>query len=475
MDGLNTHLSDEVLAGFLKSLKLLSENSVHDASNQSAGTGSGSSTGFDSSSELEFSGRSPLMAALLGQSLGGAGNQSGPAGAGDGAGGGANLSAILRTFLESPGAAGLGETSVLRAAVGYVDVYVVPLMALVGLLGNVLSFAVFGCTFMRRLSSSVYLAALAVADLGYLLCVLVSWTINTGLDLYSQDGWCQTFIYLTYVSSFLSVWYVVSFTAERYIAVHFPLRRQDLCTTRRAKLVVAGLAAFALLFYTFATWTSGVSVVFLTPVCGPLPRFSRAVHILNNMDTVITLVLPFLAILIMNARIAYKVARFYRERKSMALRTWSYSRWSKNRQHLVGAQRTQVYTRTQVRVTKMLLTVSTIFLALNLPHHTVRTYLFIMNFLYDDYQPTETYLLYHKLFQFVYYLQFCINLFLYNAFGKNFRKALQLLWRRVKHNVAESINRSYIGRTRRSFFHAGEGDITLQEYRHISGDSGKYI
>ena len=386
-----------------------------------------------------------------------------------------NLSDILMSFLDDPGSANMGKTSLLRSVIIYVDIYVIPLVAFVGLLGNMLSLVVFGCTFMRRLSSSVYLAALAAADLGYLLCVLVSWTINTGLDLYAQDGWCQTFVYLTYVSSFLSVWYVVSFTTERYIAVHFPLRRQDLCTTKRAKFVVMGLALFALIFYTFATWTSGVNVIFLTPVCGPLPNFNRVVHILNNIDTVITLILPFLAILIMNVRIAYKVARFYRERKNMQLQTWSYNRWSTRRFHCVGAQKDQLYTRTQVRVTKMLLTVSTIFLVLNLPRHTVRTYLFIMNLLHEDYQPTETYLLCHKFFQFVYYMQFSINLFLYNAFGKNFRKALHLLWKRVKHNVAESISRSYIGRTRRSFFHAGEGDITLQEYRHISGDSGKYI
>ena len=39
-------------------------------------------------------------------------------------------------------------------------------VALVGCLGNMLCFTVFTCTFMRRLSSSIYLAALSLADFG---------------------------------------------------------------------------------------------------------------------------------------------------------------------------------------------------------------------------------------------------------------------------------------------------------------------
>ncbi len=44
-------------------------------------------------------------------------------------------------------------------------------VALVGCLGNMLCFTVFTCTFMRRLSSSIYLAALSLADFGN-LCYL---------------------------------------------------------------------------------------------------------------------------------------------------------------------------------------------------------------------------------------------------------------------------------------------------------------
>ncbi|ELT90908.1 hypothetical protein CAPTEDRAFT_26880, partial [Capitella teleta] len=230
--------------------------------------------------------------------------------------------------------------------------YFVPIMVVVGLLGNLISFLVFVATYMRRLSSSVYLAALSMVDMVFLMCVLLSWGVNIGISTYQKDGWCQMFTYFTYVSSFLSVWYVVSFTVERYIAVHFPLRRFEFCTTNRAKIVVLSLACLAAVIYSFGTWTSGVNSYFEMPVCGPLPQFSYLVNMVHNVDTLITLVLPFLAILFMNVRIALKVMQFYSTRRS-------------------------VTEQNQVRVTKMLLIVSSIFLVLNLPRHSERVYLFI--------------------------------------------------------------------------------------------------
>ncbi|WAR09686.1 hypothetical protein MAR_034762, partial [Mya arenaria] len=42
-------------------------------------------------------------------------------------------------------------------------------------------------------------------------------------------------IYFTYVTSFLSVWFIVGLTFERYIAICFPLKRTFLCSVKREK------------------------------------------------------------------------------------------------------------------------------------------------------------------------------------------------------------------------------------------------
>ena len=362
------------------------------------------------------------------------------------------------------------HSSKFRMFTEYMDIYIVPLIAFIGLAGNLLSFIVFVCTYMRRLSSSIYLAALSVADSFFLICVTLSWAKHTGVYVYVQDGWCQTFVYMTYVSSFLSVWYVVAFTCERYIVVFFPLRRQDLCTTKRAKIVVSCLALSAVVLYSFGIWTSGVSQIMdFEPVCGPLRNYMDLVDIFNNIDTVMTLLLPFLAILVMNLKITYKVVLFYREKKSFSLSDSLNGHYRSMMQVNPVSHKTRlVYTRTQVRVTKMLLTVSTIFLVLNLPRHTTRTYFFLMRFLDEGYIPSETIMLWDKIFLNLYYMHFSVNLFLYSMMNKNFRKALVWLGRRIRHSACEVVARYPIpcSSIDKGYTHAQTAEIILGNYSH---------
>jgi len=67
--------------------------------------------------------------------------------------------------------------------VNLLDLYLLPLISVVGCIGNVLSFLVFTTTYLRRLSSSVYLAALAVVDTVFLLLLLVNWLTALGLQV----------------------------------------------------------------------------------------------------------------------------------------------------------------------------------------------------------------------------------------------------------------------------------------------------
>lgn len=113
-----------------------------------------------------------------------------------------------------------------RAFVQCLELYVVPVVCIVGILGNGLSLAVFSTRIMRLMSARVYLTTLAVSDSVFLTCVLLNWLVNTGLDAVHRPVTCQLQVYLSYVSGFLSVWVVVAFTVERCLALMFPLKRQ---------------------------------------------------------------------------------------------------------------------------------------------------------------------------------------------------------------------------------------------------------
>ena len=331
-----------------------------------------------------------------------------------------------------------------RAVVWGLHKYLTPGIIVIGLLGNMTSFAVFVGTRLRGLSSSVYLAALALADTGFLLQLFVTWLSYVRVFIFHREGWCQTFVYLTYVCSFLSVWYVVGFTVERYIAVCYPLKRHDMCTSLRAKKVVIFLALFAFAAYSFGAWTSGLVHPALgegAPRCQPLPEYRNLVNILNNIDTVITLIIPSISIFVLNVRIATKIKYFYAKRMGMTasqqvLHGRLATRPAAYREACTDdaspdsgdeggkTQTTALRQRSQITITKMLLVVSTMFLLLNMPSHAIRVHDFLMSCAGQSYVPPLDLVYWQQVFQMVYYCNFSINFFLYSVCGKNFRKAL---------------------------------------------------
>lgn len=119
--------------------------------------------------------------------------------------------------------------------------YYTPALVFVGSIGNILSVIVFFKTKLRKLSSSYYLAALGISDTCFLLGAFVSWLNYININIYNKNYYCQFFTYMSGLCSFLSVWFVVAFTVERFIAVLYPLKRQTMCTVKRACTVLVGL------------------------------------------------------------------------------------------------------------------------------------------------------------------------------------------------------------------------------------------
>ncbi|GFR74272.1 orphan G-protein coupled receptor 50 [Elysia marginata] len=123
------------------------------------------------------------------------------------------------------------------------DKYVTIAILVIGVPGNILSFIIWMQKRMRH-SSGYYLAALAVNDLIFLFLVQVFevneiWQTASPLSL---PVICESFpvVYLTLQA--LSPCLVLAFTTERYISICHPFKREEFCTIRRAKIVMASLA-----------------------------------------------------------------------------------------------------------------------------------------------------------------------------------------------------------------------------------------
>lgn len=331
------------------------------------------------------------------------------------------------------------------------DQYLLPVIIITGLVGNLVSFLVFCCTYLRRLSSSVYLSALAVADFVFLVALFFNWINGLGVRLIHADGWCQFFIYVTYVASFLSVWYVVCFTVERHLTVCYPFLRHRFCQPKRTKAVVVAVALLGLGVYSFAVWTTVVSRQY---GCTVDERFYGLVMTVNNVDTFLTLIVPGLVITVSNVRIAHSLSRFYRVYRT---RTAPPSRRPSNRadgntaaagvalaagssnDNAAAVYSNTSYNRLQLKVTKMLLLVSSVFLFCNTPSHVIRVYAFVLSEVDPNFRPSRTFLLVQRLAMLLYYAGFSANVVLYTVSGMTFRLAFLHLFRGLSRRLTGAV------------------------------------
>ncbi|XP_024946906.1 neuropeptides B/W receptor type 2 [Cephus cinctus] len=214
------------------------------------------------------------------------------------------------------------ETGIAEQVMHGLQMYYTPILVYLGVLGNCLSVCVLLSAEMRRSSSSFYLAAIAISDTGFLVALFVVWLGLVDVGLFNQQGFCQFFIYLTTLCSFLSVWFVVAFTVERFIVVRYPLRRQSMCTTTRAKTVLLGLTILGLVLCSpvllfSSSRPSSETRHNATALCHLADEWEDWASIFNVADTLTTFVLPFSVIALLNAQIAQAVWRLARIRRAM--------------------------------------------------------------------------------------------------------------------------------------------------------------
>jgi hypothetical protein len=285
------------------------------------------------------------------------------------------------------------------------------------------------------------------------------------------QGFCQLVIYFTYVCSFLSVWTVVGFTCERFIVVFIPLHRHRFCTRRRAWIVMTCLITFAMLAYSFSFWTSGIIGIdqhSTAGYCQPFPQYYQLLHILTSVDTLFTLILPSLTIIVLNTGIAIKIFSFLhrsthtQEESSQSAETSLYQGRNiargctfhlqpsnshlkqnsyRNRAMVLRCHSMQACMRRnfQIRTTRALLIVSSVFLVLNLPSHVFRIHAFFVYLHKTRFIYPKTALLWQHLCQFLYYSNFAVNVFLYSSCSRSFRRALRRMFSRFKHIIIEPV------------------------------------
>jgi hypothetical protein len=148
---------------------------------------------------------------------------------------------------------------------------------------------------------------LALIDVFFLLDLLPG-MIHTAFrsDLYRRINFiCYVQTYISFVASFVHIWMVLAFTAERFFAVNFPLKHMSQCTPNFSRGIILIIIIPAFLCYIHPAFF--VSEVDNKGQCREKDGYERYLNNLNNIDTIMTMFLPFILVSILNILIIRKL------------------------------------------------------------------------------------------------------------------------------------------------------------------------
>jgi len=109
----------------------------------------------------------------------------------------------------------------------------------------------------------------------------------------------------------ITAWMVAAFTFERLIVVRYPLKREKICTVRRAKIIIFCLTAGAFIFQLISLFPTGViDNKGKGTAASRLPFYYEMMRVLSIVETAYTLVIPPVVIVLMNGFIIHDLFKF---------------------------------------------------------------------------------------------------------------------------------------------------------------------
>ncbi|XP_070172851.1 N-arachidonyl glycine receptor-like [Littorina saxatilis] len=289
-----------------------------------------------------------------------------------------------------------------------------PIICVLGIFGNILAAGTFLSPGLNKTSCCFHLASKSINDIGFLVSLFVVWLYRLRVPLFTTPGVCQVTVFLTYVCGCMSVWFVVSITAENFIRFTQPRLVQRYCNVVMAKRVVLGITVTTCLFYNFPLWTTGVMEDTNGRHCTALQQFQTIVMATTFIDTALTLIVPTIIMFFLIMAIVFKSMESFERKKRLRSTSSSSSTVSQGRK-----QKKRLTP--EGKMTTFLFVISIIFLALNLPIHSIRLKMLIQVYVLGKGPPSYSDFILQRVFEILLYFNFSTNCLIYLLCGERFR------------------------------------------------------
>ena len=300
-------------------------------------------------------------------------------------------------------------------------VFVMPFVLLFGIIGNIFSILVLLSKSFRHTTTGVYLPFTAVADILFLTTgVLEMFEVANIFNAREYNVWiCRIYKVLHYTAGDISIWLLVAFTFDRFVAVCFPFSKQRVCKWKRAVIASATIAVLSLGKNLHEFWTRGPEYKDngeLRRICGSQKQYHVFLDYVRPwIAFTLIMAIPFILILIFNCMIVYSLikAQWLRNKAAAipASTTPSSATGSKNPMSAGTSFR---------QTTLMCLSISFAFLICIAP-----SIVLLIGKPYWKYRRNLAYKNAKAISNFLALLNHCINFFLYCVTGRRFRQELK--------------------------------------------------
>ncbi len=191
-----------------------------------------------------------------------------------------------------------------------------PILLILGTMGNVLSAVVMLRPGLRKLTTTLYLLALAVVDtLVLYIGLLPKWILHlSGIYVRgASTAACRAHLFFLYTITHLQAWILVCVAIERAAAIFLPHRAKHIFTRKFAAAKMAIIGVGLAIVNCHFWWMYKL----VDDKCTHDPYYSRyAGEIFSWIDLAVASLLPFLIVLVANTGIGAKLICANRARKA---------------------------------------------------------------------------------------------------------------------------------------------------------------
>lgn len=295
-----------------------------------------------------------------------------------------------------------------------------PVICIVGIIGNCMSFVVMKSKSLRHKSYSHYICGLAIFDSLSLIGQEISmiddlvYYINGG-SLFSNftDGGCKLYNFAEYICYLMSSWLIVFMALERVVVIYYPFRKPLLCSQRGALSII--IALFVVVCYTQIF--RFIMIEHSGGHCGAKTEYLMIFATLHTYfyQLCLAFTLPVTIVFASNMMVLYKIRMVQKDATDETTQTTRLRRFARRRH----------------KTTYMLLAISFTYIFTMLPLMIVSGIAIIA--IHSQYHDAHALLArlspFKDLFELISLINYGINFFIYIMSGRSFRFELKRILR----------------------------------------------